>query len=148
MRPTYHIVASGIISIGLQASMHSWPITLGCFFSGVLIDLDHYLEYCLIRGKFPFRYKDLVDFCYDQRVTKLYLILHSYEFILCLWLLISLFHLGSIWIGVAIGLTTHLFFDQFTNPIKPFFYFMSFRLMHRFEKSKTLSVKYFQNRRL
>lgn len=70
--------------------MHSWPATLGCFLSGVLIDTDHYLDYYLLHKKFPYRYKDLVNFCFDKRVKKNYLFFHAYEylFVLCFFKLI------------------------------------------------------------
>ena len=54
MRARYHVIASAGISLGFQAATHSWPAALGCFLSGILIDTDHYLEYCLFRKKFPF----------------------------------------------------------------------------------------------
>jgi hypothetical protein len=144
MRTRYHIVASAGVSLGFQAATHSWPATLGCFLSGVLIDTDHYLEYCILRKKFPFRYKDLVDFCFDTRVKKNYLIFHAYEYLFILWLSIYFFDLGVIWIGIAVGLTTHLLLDQWTNPIKPLYYFLTFRIGNQFEKTKILSEKYFQ----
>ena len=147
MKPSYHIAASTAISAGLQATMHSWPATLGCFLSGVLIDTDHYLEYYILRKKFPFRYKDLVDFCWDAKVNKHYLLFHAYEYLFILWFLIYFFNIGVIWIGVALGLTTHLLFDQWTNPIKPFFYFLTFRLKNQFEKRKILSEEYFQDKK-
>jgi hypothetical protein len=144
MRTSYHIAASAGISLGLQAAMHSWPATLGCFLSGVLIDTDHYLDYCLIRKKFPFRYDDLKKFCFDHKEKKQYLIFHAYEYLFVFWLLIYLLSPGKIWIGITVGLTTHLIFDQFTNPIQPLFYFLTFRIKNRFEKTKTLSKEYFQ----
>ena len=144
MKTRYHIIASAGISIGFQAAGHSWPATLGCFLSGVLIDTDHYLEYWVIRKKFPFRFKDLVDFCFDTTVTKLYLIFHAYEYLFILWSLIYFFDLGLIWVGLAIGLTIHLLLDQCFNPIRPLCYFLTFRIMNKFEKSKILSKEYFQ----
>jgi hypothetical protein len=144
MKASYHIVASAGISLGFQATMHSWPATLGCFLSGVLIDIDHYLDYYIIRKKFPYRYKDLVDFCFDAKENKNYLFFHAYEFLLILWLLIYFFNLGLIWTGIALGLTTHVIFDQFFNPIKPLFYFLTYRIANQFEKTKTLSEKYYQ----
>lgn len=145
MKPSYHIVASAGISLGFQVQMHSWPATISCFLSGVLIDTDHYLEYYIFRKKFPFRYKDLVEFCWDSKVDKQYLFFHAYEYLFILWFLISFFYLGKIWIGIAIGLTTHILFDQFTNPIKPFFYFLTYRIKYGFEKTKILPKEYFQH---
>ena len=146
MKASYHVAVSAGLSLGLQATMHSWPATLGCFFSGVLIDTDHYLEYYLLRKKFPFRYKDLLEYCWSNKETKVYLFFHAYEYLLVLWLWIYFFHPGLLWLGVTIGLTTHLVLDQFTNPIKPLFYFLTFRLHNHFEKTKTLSAAYFQRK--
>lgn len=144
MKTRYHITASAGISLGFQAVGHSWPATLGCFLSGILIDTDHYLEYYIIRKKFPFRYQDLVDFCFDISVKKSFLIFHAYEYLFLLWFSIYFFNLGIFWTGIAVGLTTHIFFDQWANPIKPLFYFLTFRINNQFEKSKTMSEKYFQ----
>ncbi len=144
MKPTYHIIASAGISLGIQATTHSWPATLGCFFSGVLIDVDHYVEYCLFRKTFPFRYQDLLDFLWDTRETKQYLIFHAYEYLFLFWSLIYLLHLGLVWIGIAIGLTTHLLFDQWTNPIKPLYYFLIFRMNNQFQKERILTEQYFK----
>ena len=98
MRTRNHIIASAGISLGFQAAMHSWPATLGCFLSGVLIDTDHYLEYYIFRKKFPFRYKDLLDFCLYDKSGKVYLYFHAYEYLFIFWLLIYFFGLGKIWI--------------------------------------------------
>ena len=144
MRARYHVVASAGISLGFQAAMHSWPATLGCFLSGILIDIDHYLEYCISKKKFPYRYKELLDFCLYHKESKLYLFFHAYEYLIILWLSIYFFDLGKIWIGIAIGLTAHLIFDQFTNPIKPLFYFLTFRIKNKFETSKIVSKDYFK----
>ena len=110
MRARYHIAASTGISIGFQAAMHSWPATLGCFLSGILIDIDHYLEYCIFNKKFPYRYQDLIDFCLYHKQDKVYLFLHAYEYLLILWLLIYFLGLGVVWIGIAVGLTTQSYF--------------------------------------
>lgn len=126
--------------------MHSWPATLGCFFSGVLIDLDHYLEYYLLRKEFPYRYKDLVDFCWYNDEKKLYLLFHAYEYVFVLWFLIYFFGLSPVWSGLAIGLTIHLLLDQWTNPIKPLFYFLTFRIKNKFEKIEIISEAYYQRK--
>ena len=146
MNAGYHVVVSAGVSLGLQATLHSWPATLGCFLSGVLIDVDHYLEYWIIKKKFPFRFKDLQDFCDFSETKKTYLIFHGYEFLLILWFLIFFLQLNLVWLGVILGLTVHMIFDQFTNPIKPLFYFIIFRIRHNFEKSKILSESYYQRK--
>jgi hypothetical protein len=146
MRARGHIIVSAGVSLGCQVTMHSWPATLGCFASGVLIDLDHYLEYWLLRKKFPYRYKDLVDFCWYNEEKKLYLLFHAYEYVFVLWFLIFFSGLRQVWLGLAIGLTIHLVLDQFTNPIKPLFYFLTFRIKNQFDKNKTIAEVYYQRK--
>jgi hypothetical protein len=143
MKPSHHVIASTVISAGVQATMHSWPATTACFLSGIFIDIDHHLEYWFILKKFPFKYQDLMTFCWDRKVSKVYLIFHAYEYFIILWLSILLFGLGKIWIGLGIGLTTHMAFDQFTNPNRPLFYFLTYRILNNFDKSKILIEKWY-----
>ncbi|MCB9757085.1 MAG: hypothetical protein H6753_01520 [Candidatus Omnitrophica bacterium] len=143
MKASYHIVVSAGVALGLQAMLHSWPASLGCFVSGVLIDLDHYLEYYISKRRIPFRYKDLLDFCTSHKDKKLYLFFHGYEYLFILWILIYVFYLNNIFIGIALGLTIHLICDQFTNPTKPLFYFITYRLKNQFIKTNILSERYF-----
>ncbi len=145
MRPSYHIAASAGVSVGVHLTMHSWPAAMGCFVSGVLIDLDHYLEYYIFRKKFPWDYKDLVRFCFDVRVKQSFLVLHAYELLFLFWFFIYFFGLGKVWTGIAIGLTAHLALDQFTNPIKPLCYFLIYRMNHQFLKAKIFSEQYYHH---
>ena len=138
MRARYHVIVSAGVSLGVQAYFNSWPATTTCFLSGILIDLDHFLDYYIEKKTIPFRYKDLVDFCIDFKGKKVFLLLHSYELLIMLWLLIYLLHLDLAWIGFAIGVTIHMAFDQFTNPIKPLFYFLTYRILNHFKSSKLL----------
>jgi len=145
MKPTYHIAVSAGLSAGVYAVTHSWPATAGCFFSGVLIDIDHYLEYMIIRKEFPFNYKELVDFCWDRKVKKTYMIFHAYEFLGLFWALIYFLHLGVVWMGIALGFTVHLAFDQFTNPVKPLFYCVTYRMKNNFEKPRLVLPEYYHH---
>jgi hypothetical protein len=142
MKPSYHIMASAGVSLGYQVAMHSWPATLGCFLSGVLIDVDHYAEYWILKKEFPFKYKDLVHFCHKDNGDKVYLLFHAYEYLFILWFAIYLFSLGKMWIGITVGLTTHIMCDQFTNPIKPLFYFLTYRYKNHFKKSELMTGRY------
>ncbi len=147
MKASYHVMVSAGLAAGFQTVTHSWTGAACCFFSGVLIDIDHYLEYYIIEKKFPFRYRDLLDFCEFSKAKKLYLYFHAYEYLVILWLAIWYFQLGPIALGFAVGLSVHLLCDQFTNPIKPLFYFITFRIINRFEKAKFLSDAYYQRQK-
>ncbi len=138
MRARNHVILSTGISLGFQAIVHSWPATFVCFLSGVLIDLDHYIEYYFHRGKLPDNYKELFNFCVPYKEKKIYLIFHAYEYLFILWLLIFFFHLNSMWLGLAIGLTAHLISDQIANPIVPLGYLLTYRIQSQFESFKII----------
>lgn len=138
MKPMHHVGISAVVSVGFWHVTQSWLATFLCFLSGVLIDVDHHLDCYLGSGKFPFRYKDLVTFCESDQHSKFYLFFHSYELLLLLWLLISVFQLGPVWMGVLLGATVHLICDDIVNPMKPVSYFFSYRLYHKFERQKLL----------
>ena len=76
--------------------------------------------------------------CLRIRFKKLYLLAHSYELIAALWLAIWVFSLSNAWKALAIGITQHLVFDQITNPINRFGYFLTYRIMKGFRKELIL----------
>ena len=144
MKPLYHTFVSVGLASAMYYSTHSWPSAVSCLLSGVLIDIDHHLDYLIIRKEIPWRYKDLHDFCDKPSLGKVYLFFHTYELLALFWFIIFYAHLDFVWVGLALGLTAHMICDQFTNPIKPLFYFISYRMIHAFEKEKLLTEKYFQ----
>ncbi len=127
MRLSNHIIASGLTSMAFGAVTKSWPGALVCFFSGILIDSDHFWEFYIHKKRWCFNLTELERFCQHGKVDRFYLILHSYELLLVLWAAISLFHLPVVWVGLVFGMTVHLIFDQFTNPIWPLAYFWFYR---------------------
>ena len=86
-----------------------WPIL--SFIGGVLIDTDHLLDYFFYYG-FKFSLKDFLGHKYLAS-GKSYLIFHSVEIILLVWVL-SIF---ALWlIPLATGMTVHLLTLAFTAP--------------------------------
>ena len=135
MSPKNHLLISTGISVGLQMTLHSWPATAACFLSGVLIDVDHYVEFYLHKKKIP-QYQELVDFCIPYRESKVYLIFHAWEYLAALWFLIFWYHLDAVWVGMGIGLTVHMALDQFSNPVYPLGYFLAYRIKHGFRSAQ------------
>lgn len=134
MRPTYHVMISGGVSAVLAFWIQSWGAVWACFLSGIFIDLDHHWDYWLIKKELPLSYKKLVDFSRNHQERKMYLFFHSYELIFLLWVSIYYFDLNLIWLGVAVGVTTHILCDEFTNPMKPLAYFLIYRMRNRFQR--------------
>ena len=102
--------------------------------SSVLIDGDHVLDYLLYRKRWG-GMKDFFANCEEGRLPRLYLVLHSFEFVIFLWLLVG-FGIAAPWgVGLTIGVTGHLLLDWVGNRhlVKQSFYWFSFRAMHRFD---------------
>ena len=143
MTPTQHTIASGITSAVFYAYSHSLPASLSCFLSGILIDVDHILDLCIYKRKLNFTIRDLFNFCEREKGGKLYLIFHSYELLAFLWVSIIAFHGPTVWLGLAIGVSVHIFLDQVANPVRPWVYFLGYRLKVGFVKEFIFTSRYF-----
>ncbi len=113
-------------------------MVVSCFLGGVFIDIDHYWDYYLDRKHFPFDYRKLAKWCSDFPPTKIYLLFHSYELVVGFWIIIFMMDLSYLWIGLAVGVTIHLLCDQLVNPIRLWGYFLIFRIVFKFDRSKIL----------
>lgn len=143
MKPINHIVTSVGLGAVLAVWLNSWMSGVVCFLSGILLDIDHHLDYFLARGEVPLSYRKLVDYCQHDKLSKMYLFFHSFELHLLIWVLIAVFRLNELWIGFAVGATFHLICDEFSNPFRPFGYFLTFRVSNRFERRKIFTEKHF-----
>ena len=144
MRPAVHTAASGLVSIVFAYWTKSWPGTLACFLSGIFIDLDHVLDYWLARKRLLFTYKELFYFCAKEKEGKLYLVLHSYEFIALFWFMVYYYQWPVVWLGAAVGVSVHIFLDQLDNPIRPWVYFLCYRFRHGFVREFIFSEEYYK----
>ena len=134
MMLTGHVIASSVTSLAFYGVVQSWPATLACFLSGILIDLDHVVDYWLIR-KMHCSYKELKEFCLTDRKEKVYLFFHSIELLALLWAAYFYYSMNIIWLGVLTGLSVHMLFDQLTNDVYPATYFIIYRFKRGFPKS-------------
>jgi dolichol kinase len=133
VKPIAHAVTSGIISAFVWMHFRSFSCAAVSFIAGVFIDLDHLIDYYAAH-RFTFSVKRIYCACVRIRFKKLYLLLHSYEIVIILWIAIYAFSLSDIWKAAAIGLTQHIIFDQITNPISALGYFLTYRIMKGFKK--------------
>lgn len=134
------MLASGIIGVLAGFYFKSVECAVVSFIAGVAIDVDHLIDY-YSGHKFSFDLMDIYQTCLDMRLKKFYLILHSYEIIIVLWLAIIILNLPDIWKAAAIGLTQHVILDNITNPIKRMGYFLSYRALKNFDSKLLLTIK-------
>ena len=132
-----HTVLSLTVGGILYSYIGSFTGFLWFLIAGILVDLDHYLDYVREKGV-SFNYIKVYNICKrgNEHFKKLTLILHSYEFLILLWVGIKLFDLNIVWQYASIGLTLHLIIDQLTNPVRPLAYFFCYRLLNKFDSKK------------
>ena len=128
-----HVIASGLTSAFFLFLTKSWGGAIACFVSGILIDLDHLLDYCIIKKRMCWSLDTLKAFCTDK-TGKIYLVLHSYELMIILWAAMIYLKATGIWLGLLYGMSVHILLDQLTNPIYPLAYFWFYRLKLGFPK--------------
>ena len=146
MTPTAHVIASALTSAAFAAATQSWEGVVACFLSGIFIDIDHHFDVWIYRKKILFHIKHIYDFCEKEKGGRLYLMFHSYELLAAFWMCIIFFHLSTIWLGVAVGLSVHLLLDQWGNTkcVNPWTYFLWYRLKNNFSKEAIFSPEFYR----
>lgn len=109
-----------------------------------MIDLDHLIDY-YASHPFTANARTIYFTCLRMDLKKVYIVLHSYEIIACLWITIYVFYLGNFWKAVAIGLTQHIIFDQIVNPISAYSYFLTYRIAKGFKRNDLIEEAKFSH---
>ncbi len=142
MRPSRHIIASLTIGAVLWFFTKSVYAGLLCFASGVLVDIDHILEYIIHHGRKGLSFKNMYEACEqterqkgDLKFKRLYIILHTAEIVLLLWT-ITIYTKNIYLLAITWGYSLHLILDCAANPLYPFSYFIFWRAINKFDSSK------------
>jgi hypothetical protein len=133
--------ASGHGAVSLLAGGAAWLVfdsfaaAAACLISGLLLDVDHLLDYFLHQPRSN-TLGDLVDVCENCRLRKVILPLHSWELVLPVLLAAAMLP-GQrlLLIGLVIGLCLHLLADQLSNPVTGGAYFFIHRWRKGFRRS-------------
>jgi hypothetical protein len=116
----------------------SFASALVCFFSGILVDVDHYIDYARDRG-LNCNLKEFFRYCHSSKYDRLFILFHGYEYFVPLAFILVRSDYNLVLTAVFVGYVQHLLFDQFTNPVKPLAYFITYRLKNRFRKECVLT---------
>ncbi|MFH1360427.1 MAG: hypothetical protein ABIJ41_05240 [Candidatus Omnitrophota bacterium] len=100
----------------------------------IFIDLDHALDYIFFHKKMCWRFSDLEKYCAEERTGKMYLVFHSYEFLIIAWAVVWFFRLNQIWTAFVFGLSIHLVCDHLINKTNFLAYFWFYRAKQGFQK--------------
>ena len=110
MNAEYHVVASIPIAASFYAATGSFLTVAGVFLGGVLIDVDHLLEYWLDEG-FNVRIKEFFAYGNQGGTSRFLFIFHSYEVIIILILCSFALPVKAIIWSVIAGMSVHLVLD-------------------------------------
>ena len=138
MNLSNHIAVSLAVSGIIYFVFYSLPAFFSSLAGGILIDIDHAVDYFFHNG-IDWRAGRFFEWCYNDRWQRLVLILHSVELVFLLWLVIWFFNLGIVWMAFAIGMSQHLVLDILSNKrVKVMSYFFVFRCFQGFRKERLL----------
>ena len=135
MKAVHHGALSLVAGGSLWLLLDSLAAGAACFFTGLLLDLDHLVDYLLHHPRNN-TLADLVDVCENCRLERVVLPLHSWELLLLSVPVMALCP-GQrlLTAGIALGLGTHLLADQLSNPVTPRAYLLIHRWRNRFRRS-------------
>ena len=139
MRPTGHLIASITISSISFKLTHSGQFFLVSFLAGILIDIDHFIDYLFYCKNINFNLRNFYLTIINLKLRKYFLIWHSFEFIVFLWVIKLLWINSLLYTAFLLGITQHLTLDiiynspKFSNKV--LFYSFIYRFNKSFEKN-------------
>lgn len=139
MKLKNHITASIIFSAFLFAISKSWIIFTSSLLSGVLIDLDHVIDYFWEYRK-RFRVKEFFDVHHNKKILFNMVVFHSWELVSLLSICAFLMRWNPWIVGTIIGLTQHIVVDQISNKSYKWNYFFFWRMMYGFSVKKMSQI--------
>lgn len=117
MKVQHHIAVSVLISGTLFILFRSWGLSCASLVSGVLIDLDHVIDYWIMRGmRFDVQqiaaYFDESNF---RNRTKIYFFFHSWEFLTAALATAFMTEWDPWATGLLVGYCHHMVLDEIRN---------------------------------
>jgi len=130
MKMEHHIAASVPVAAGTYLMTSSWIYAVAAFFTGFILDVDHVLDY--IREEKKFDMKDMFIKSYKGDFKKLYVIFHAWEYIPLALIAGALSGNMTAALVFSAAYFSHLVPDQLLNNTKPLGYFMTYRIIKKF----------------
>jgi hypothetical protein len=147
MSPGGHLVITTAACAATQAITGAWSLTAAVFVGGVLIDVDHAVDYVLFERPQRLTPAAFLRHYLEGRTQRVVLALHSYE-------LFAVLVLAGWWtqsvpiLGYLVGALMHLALDVVWNGrLTPrsigAFYSFTYRAAHRFDSAALLGTPVF-----
>ena len=135
MKLYQHCISAVPLAVfGYAAGGGSWAAGIMAGLSSVLMDLDHIADYVIHNHGWG-GMEDFFKSCEEGQLTRLYLVLHSFEWLILLWLLIGTGAAAPWGVGLTIGMTGHMLLDWLGNHniVQPSFYWLWYRVQNHFD---------------
>ena len=139
MKLKQHITISLFFSAFLYAISKSWIIFGSSLISGVLIDLDHILDYFMAYG-INIRVKQFFEVCHNLKISRVRLIFHSWELLFLLSICAFVMRWNPWVVGTIVGFTQHIVLDQIFNKPNKWTYFFFWRLKKGFSSKRCFRI--------
>ena len=139
MKLKQHITISLFFSAFLYAISKSWIIFGSSLISGVLIDIDHILDYFMAYG-INIRVKQFFEVCHNLKISRVRLIFHSWELLFLLSICAFVMRWNPWIVGTLVGFTQHIVLDQVFNKPNKWTYFFFWRLKKGFSFKRSFRV--------
>lgn len=121
-----------VAGAALYAAFRSPSMAAASLIGGVLVDVDHMMDYLMERGM-PKAPRDFFDHFYRQRHIRIVLVLHAWEWFLVM-AAVGYFTGWSPWLaGLFIGYAHHLISDTMVNGMLVRSYSFLWRASRGFE---------------
>lgn len=147
MSPGGHLVTTAAVCAATQAMTGSWTLTTAIAAGGVLIDVDHAVDYVLFERPRRLTPGAFLRHYVEGRARRVVLVLHSYELFAAL-LVAGWWTQSGPLLGYLVGALMHLALDVVWNGrLTPrsiaAFYSFTYRAAHRFESAALLGTPSF-----
>jgi len=105
---------------------------------GVLIDLDHFVDYYYAERRPVFNLRDFLATRYWRKSGRVLVLFHAFEYLPLLFFVWQAWK-GRRWaVAATSAMASHLVADHFANELKPLGYFISYRIKHGFRASELM----------
>ncbi|HLG69548.1 MAG TPA: hypothetical protein VK009_03895 [Chloroflexota bacterium] len=105
---------------------------------GVLVDLDHFIDYWYAEGRICFNLRTFLRTRYWERSGRLFVLFHAFEYLPIVFLVWQAWK-GRRWaVAATAAMSSHLLADHLVNELKPLGYFLLYRVAHGFRADEIL----------
>lgn len=141
MRPQGHVIVSaGLGSIFWAKSRDPRTMALSLVF-GVLVDLDHFIDYWYAKRRITFDLHEFLHSRYWEGSKRLFVLFHAFEYLPLVFLLWQAWK-GRTWaVAATAAMSSHVLADHFINELGPLGYFILYRAANGFRADRLIDPK-------